>query len=390
MNVPKWRLVVPALLAAGIWSVGTATATLPTPAAAPALIPPAPALPVISSYVLMDFSSGQVLAEHNDRVHVAPASLTKLMTAYLTYQAVSGHTLSMTQPVTVTPTAWRTGGSRMFIEPGLPVNVNQLLNGLIVDSGNDAAVALSEAVAGSRTAFVTLMNAAAQQLNLQDTHYTNVNGLPDPDLYSSALDIARLSRALVRNYPQVLSISAKKFYTYNKIRQPTWNPVLFRDSTVDGLKTGLTDESGYCIDATAMRGGHRLIAVVLHGPSWRASTSAVEALLAYGAQFFSEHRYYGPDAAVTVIHNSALSPPLLPVGPGRVVSIATPRGEGPAVRVHWTLNTLTPTVHAGQVVGQMDFTLHGRVVRSVPLLALQEARPAGTLAALWHRLRFGL
>lgn len=389
MKLLTWRGVIPALLAAGIWSMQATAATLPaTPA--PALIPPPPTLPSVTSYVLMDFSSGQILAQSNDRMHMAPASLTKLMTAYLTYQAVAGHTLALNQPVTVTPTAWRTGGSRMFIEPGLPVNVEQLLNGLIVDSGNDAAVALAEAVAGSRTAFVTLMNTAAQHLGLQDTHYTNVNGLPDPSLYSSALDIAKLSRALIRNYPQIINISAQKFYTYNKIRQPTWNPVLFRDPTVDGLKTGLTDESGYCIDATAVRGGRRLIAVVLHGPSWSGSTRAVEALLAYGNQFFSEHRYYGPQVPVTILRNTALNPPLLPIGPGRFVSVATPRGEGRAVRVHWTLNRLTPQVQAGQVVGQMDFTLHGKILRSVPLLALHDARPAGTLAALWHRLRFAL
>lgn len=376
-------------LAAGLFNTGSATASVTVPAQA--LIPPAPTLPDVGSYVLMDFNSGQILAEKEDKAHFAPASLTKLMTAYLTYQAIAGHTLTLNQPVTVTPTAWRTGGSRMFIEPGIPVNVNQLLSGLIVDSGNDAAVALSQAVAGSRTSFVSLMNTAAQRLGLNDTHYTNVNGLPDPDLYSSARDVARLSRALVQNYPQVLAVSAQKYYTYNNIRQPTWNPVLFRDPTVDGLKTGLTDQSGYCIDATALRNGRRLIAVVLHGPSWKGSTSAVETLLAYGTQFFSEHRYYGPRASVATLHQANLTPPDVPVGPGRVITVALPKGQGGLVRAHWVLDqTPYPSLKAGQVVGQLVFTVQGKVVRSVPLLALGDAGPAGALASLWHRLRFAL
>ncbi|MDA8364083.1 MAG: D-alanyl-D-alanine carboxypeptidase [Gammaproteobacteria bacterium] len=353
------------------------------------LVPPPPPLPAIESYVLMDYDSGQVLAEKDDQAHAAPASLTKLMVAYLTYQAIQHHMLSINQVVPVSTTAWRTPGSRMFIQPGLAVNVDQLLHGLIIDSGNDAAVSLAQAVAGSRAAFVAMMNETARRLGLNDTRYVNVTGLPAPDLYTSALDVARLSRALIESYPQIINVSSEKYYRYNNIRQPTWNPVLFRDPTVDGLKTGLTDSSGYCIDATALRNGRRLIAVVMHGPSWKGSTSGVESLLDYGTRFFEDRTLYSNNEPVVTLTQIDLNPLHLPAGAGRAVTVTVPRGSG--LQVHWQVESgLQGAVRAGQVLGRLTFSASGQVLKSVPLVALKPARRVGIIGEWWNRLRLAV
>ncbi len=353
------------------------------------LVPPPPPLPSIGSYVLMDYASGQVLAQKNEMVHAAPASLTKLMVAYLTYQAIQHRMLSLSQVVPVSNAAWRTPGSRMFIQPGMAVDVSQLLHGLIIDSGNDAAVSLAQTVAGSRGAFVAMMNEAANRLGLDDTHYVNVTGLPAQGLYTSALDVARLSRDLIENYPQIIGISSQKYYTYNKIKQPTWNPVLFHDPTADGLKTGLTDSSGYCIDATAMRGGRRLIAVVMHGPSWKESTSGVESLLDYGQRFFEDRVVYRRNEPIVTLTRIDLKPLHLPAGTGHAVTVTVPRGT--ALQVHWQLSSnLTNGVRAGQILGDLTFSADGQVLKEVPLVALKPAQKVGILGKWWNRLRLAV
>ena len=238
--------------------------------------PEPPVLADMTAYVLMDTKTGAVLAEAAPNMQLAPpATGQKLMTAHIVYQALHDGSLKLDQNVTITPEAWHAGGSRMFLSPNTQVTVDQLLHGLIIDSGNDAAVALAEQVAGTQDAFVQIMNKDAATLGLTNTNYTNVDGLPDPALHTSAMDVALLSRAILQDEPEILNISKMQSYTYDNITQQSWNPVLFRDPTVDGLKTGLTDESGHCIDVTAVRNGVRLIAVVTGGPSWHASTAAI-------------------------------------------------------------------------------------------------------------------
>ena len=364
-------------------SAATPTPMLPTP--------PAPALPAIVSYTLMDYDTGQIIAAKSENLRRAPASLTKLMTAYLTYQAIQGGTLTAQENIPISNTAWKTGGSSMFVQPNVPANVDQLLHGLLIDSGNDAAVALAEAVGGSQSGFVTLMNDSALRLNLHNTHYSNVDGLPDNDLYTTALDVAKLSRAFIRQFPQVIQITREKSYTYNGITQRSWNPVLFRDPTVDGLKTGLTDASGYCIDATATRNGRRLIAVVLGGPSWAGSTNAVEALLDYGYRFFVNHPVYAAGEKVSEISRSDLSPMHIPVGVEQTVDITVPKGRFSSLqRVVEIAPHLQVPMKKGTVVGRLVFLLNGKTLKSVPVVTQTAVEKAGWITQIFHKIRNAL
>ncbi|MBU2759994.1 D-alanyl-D-alanine carboxypeptidase family protein [Acidithiobacillus sulfurivorans] len=368
----------------GLLFASTAFAVVPTPRLP---TPPAPALPSIVSYVLMDYDTGQIIAAKSENLRRAPASLTKLMTAYLTYQAIHNGTLNTNENIQISKTAWKTGGSSMFIQPGLAVNVDQLLHGLLIDSGNDAAVALAETVAGSQSGFVTLMNETAAQLGLHNTHYNNVDGLPDDNLYTTALDVARLSQTLIQQYPQVIQITQQKSYTYNKITQRSWNPVLFRDPSVDGLKTGLTDASGYCIDATAQRNGRRLIAVVMGGPNWSGSTNAVEALLDYGYRFFVNHPIYQSGQQVGKITRNEFSPMHIPVGVTQNVTVTVPKGHFSDLQRVVELNpNLQAPLKKGTVVGALVFRLDGKTLKTVPVVSMVSAEKAGWLSRMFHKI----
>ena len=374
------------LLAPVLWFAAvSAHAVTPTPQLP---IPPAPSLPNVASYVVLDYQTGQVIASKDPDLRRAPASLTKLMTAYLTYQAIAGGSLRLDESVPVTQTAWKTGGSRMFLQPQLPVTVDQLLHGLLIDSGNDAAVALAENVGGSQSAFVTLMNDAAARLQLYSTHYSNVDGLPDDNLYTTAADVSRLSRDLIQQYPQVLQITKLQSYTYNKITQRSWNPVLFRDPSVDGLKTGLTDASGHCIDATALRNGRRLIAVEMGAPSWSSGTDAIEALLNYGYRFYQNRELYPAGKQVGMASHTDWSPMQVPVKVAQAVVVTIPRNrEGDIqTRVLWDPKVQPPFAQ-GAVLGQLELSIDGKVLRNVPVIATERVRKASWLDRLWHRVR---
>jgi D-alanyl-D-alanine carboxypeptidase (penicillin-binding protein 5/6) len=223
---------------------------------------PAPAL-AARAWLLMDHATGQVLASREPDARVEPASLTKLMTAYLAFSALKSGAITLEQPVPVSEKAWRMEGSRMFIEPNKPVTVNELLHGMIVQSGNDACVALAELIAGSEEAFAHMMNREAKRLGMNNTNFTNSSGLPDEQLYTTAHDLSLLAAAIVRDFPDFYRLYSEKEYTFNKITQPNRNRLLWLDPTVDGLKTGHTKNAGYCLIASAQRGPRRLISVVL-------------------------------------------------------------------------------------------------------------------------------
>jgi D-alanyl-D-alanine carboxypeptidase (penicillin-binding protein 5/6) len=340
--------------------------------------PTPPVLPEMSSYVLMDARTGAIIAEADPNKQVAPASLTKLMTANIVYQAIKNGSLTMNQKVPVSVAAWHTGGSRMFISPGTNVTVDQLLHGLIIDSGNDAAVALAQAVAGTQGVFVQMMNRDAREMGLTDTHYTDVDGLPAPGLHTSALDVAKLSRVILQDEPQILNISKLPSYTYNHITQISWNPVLAVDPTVDGLKTGLTAESGHCIDATAVRGDMRLIAVVMGGPSWQASTAAIEALLDYGQKFFTDTAISTSGQQIATLKSPALNSGMVPVGVAKTLYVTLPSDgvSKVAYKIAYTAD-LKPGVTKGETLGTVTYTFDGRTLGSSPVIALTDS-PAAT------------
>jgi D-alanyl-D-alanine carboxypeptidase (penicillin-binding protein 5/6) len=262
-----------------------------TALSAHAQVPSAPALDA-TSYVLMDFHSGHVIAELDPDARVEPASITKLMTSYVVFRELGAGRLSLDDTVRISEKAWRTGGSRMFVEVDTEVSVADLLKGVIVQSGNDASVALAEHVGGSEEVFAQMMNAEAERLGLDNTRYVNATGLPDPDHYTTALDVARLARALIRDFPEYYDWYSQLEFSYNDITQQNRNLLLRRDPTVDGLKTGHTEAAGYCLATSAVRDGMRLISVVMGTASENARASASQALLNYGFRFFETFKLY--------------------------------------------------------------------------------------------------
>jgi D-alanyl-D-alanine carboxypeptidase (penicillin-binding protein 5/6) len=346
-----------------------------------------PTLPDETAYVLMDGATGAILAEAAPTLQVAPASLTKLMTAHITYQALHGGSLKPDQTVTVTPDAWHAGGSRMFIDTTSVVNVDQLLHGLLIESGNDAAMALAEQIAGSPAAFTQIMNTDAAKLGLTDTVYANPTGLPDPSMHTTALDVARLTRAILADEPEILNITKQQSYTWDNITQASWNPVLAHDPTVDGLKTGLTNESGHCIDATAIRGGNRLIAVVMGGPTWHASTAAIESLLDYGEKFFTEAHLATAGQPIATLASPELDTGSVAVSvPHDIIVSAPTDGEKKiAVSIAYTAD-LSNGAKKGEVLGNATWTLAGKTVATSPLTALADAPPASFMTKLTRKM----
>ena len=338
---------------------------------------PAPALDA-KAWIVVDVTSGQILTQSNPDAQVPPASLTKLMTFYLAANAVDENRLPLDQQVTVSERAWRTGGSRMFIQPRLPVTVDQLFQGLIVDSGNDSAVALAEAVAGSVDAFVTLMNQEAQKLGMRNTHFDNVDGLPDPQHLTTARDLAILSAHIVNDHAALYHYFKQRDFTYNNIKQPNRNSLLWADPSVDGMKTGFTDAAGYCMIATAQRGDRRILTVVLGTPSVTARSQDSLQLLNWGFQNFDDVKLYGanqPGMDVRVWEGQSEN---VRLGPPKPVWLTVPRGKTGDIKpvAHYPDPLIAPLAK-GQQVGTLDLTLDGKVVRTEPLVAQAAVERAG-------------
>ena len=254
-------------------------------------IPPAPTI-AASAYFLEDFHTGKVLAENNADAKLAPASLTKIMTTYVVFRELSNGHLHLDDTVTISEKAWKTSGSRMFLELGNQVKIQDLLHGVIIQSGNDASVALAEHVAGDEATFAEMMNQHAARLGMTNSHFKNSDGLPTPDHYTSARDLATLTTALIKEFPEYYRWFSQKQFTYNKITQQNRNKLLSRDDSVDGVKTGFTDDAGYCLVASAIRGDMRLISVVMGTKSAVARANENQTLLNYGFRFYESHRLY--------------------------------------------------------------------------------------------------
>ena len=368
------------LLLAAVFEASAVAVPLPA-------IPDAPNVDA-RNYVLIDPASGQVLAARAADQKVPPASLTKLMTTYLTFQAVARGSLKLDQIVPVSVAAWKAGGSTMFLQPNLPATVEQVIQGMVVVSGNDAAVALAETIAGNTDSFVQMMNATARQLGMTNTHFDNVDGLPTPTHKVSARDIGILTEAIIRQYPQYLHYFSEKTFTYNHVTQNNWNPLVFSDPTVTGMKTGHTDEAGYCLDATAVRKGRHLIAVVLGSSSRMGSAHAAEALLDYGYHFFETRRAYSAGQIISTVRNNQASPAQVSIGTASDVWVTMPIGRYAQLKSSVNLPAQMPLpLKRGQQVGTLILSEGGKEVARTPLVAMTSVEKAGWFGHLWNVVR---
>jgi D-alanyl-D-alanine carboxypeptidase (penicillin-binding protein 5/6) len=349
----------------------------------PSLIPSPPNL-AASGYVLMDYHSGQIIAQSNAGQRLEPASLTKMMTAYTVFNELRAGHISLSDQVRVSEKAWRMTGSRMFIEAGSSVSVEELLKGMIIQSGNDASVALAEHVAGSEDAFVTLMNVHAKRLGLEHTNFTNSTGLPDPDLYTTPIDMAKLASALIHEFPEYYPWYSERSYTFNNIRQSNRNLLLFRDDSVDGLKTGHTSAAGYCLVASAQRNEMRLISVIMGTGSERARAQESEKLLNYGFRFFETHRLYAAREPLSQMRIWKAEIEQLPLGLGEELFVTVPRGQYGDLKASMRVDqTITAPISQQQALGAVEIRLGNELLAERPLIALQDVAKGG----LWQQLK---
>ncbi|MBD7976009.1 D-alanyl-D-alanine carboxypeptidase family protein [Serpens gallinarum] len=349
---------------------------------------PAPPQLAAKSYVLMDAASGKVLVDNNGDERLPPASLTKLMTAYIATLEINRGQISEQDLVTVSEKAWRTGGSRMFIQVGSQVTVDDLLHGVIIQSGNDASVALAEHIAGSEESFAEMMNQSATRLGLQNTHFRNATGLPDPEHYSSAHDMAKLARAIIYQDPEHYAVYAQKEFLWNNIKQPNRNLLLWRDKSVDGLKTGHTDEAGYCLVASAVRDGQRLISVVFGTSSEEARSAETQKLLTYGFRFFETETFYkrGDELAKAKIWKGEQGE--VKAGLAEDLTLTVPRGQGKNLKASMSLDpTLVAPIEQGQVIGVVEVRNGEELVHSADLIAMQSVAEGGIFRQLWDSIR---
>jgi serine-type D-Ala-D-Ala carboxypeptidase (penicillin-binding protein 5/6) len=383
-GAPLTLLVAATLSAAGIGYAPVASAQVPPPAVA------------ARSWVLVDATSNQVLASGNADERVEPASLTKLMTAYLVFEALHTKKISMDQVVTpsVAVRRVRNDESRMFIEAEKPVTVHDLVYGMIVQSGNDAAIALAELVGGTEAHFVDMMNAEANKLGMKNTHYADVNGMPDPQHYTTAADLGTLSTHLIRDYPEYYSIFSVKDFTYNKIKQPNRNRLLWLDPTVDGLKTGHTAAAGYCLIASAKRplpgvpdASRRLVTVVMGEQKEHERVQDSMKMLNYGYSAYDTVRLLKANQALQTARVYKGAADSVPVGVKSDQYITVPRGVGDKAKPQVTLNsTLIAPIADGQAVGTVQVTADGKTLAQVPVVALKPVPQAGIAGRVWDSL----
>ena len=354
---------------------------------------PAPTI-AAKSYMLLDATSGQVLAAHDPDARIEPASLVKIMTAYLAFNAVKEKRLDLQQMIQVSEHAWKVDkdSSKMFIEPRVPVSVNDLLHGLIVQSGNDAAVALAEAVAGTEPSFVALMNREAERMGLKSTRFANAHGLPHPENYSTARDLAKLAQHMINDHPELYKIYSVKSFTYNKITQSNRNRLLWLDPTVDGLKTGYTSSAGYCLISTARRpnGNHdrRLVSVVLGTDSDRIRAQESQKLLNWGFLNFDTVRLYAKGEAVATPDVWKGTKNQVKLGFNEDVFVTVPKGTADKLKpVLERKDPLVAPIAQNSRVGTLKIMADGRVVAELPVLSLEQVSEAGMFGRAWDAVR---
>jgi D-alanyl-D-alanine carboxypeptidase (penicillin-binding protein 5/6) len=373
--------------------IAAVAASLLTITCAFAQVVPAPTI-AAKSWLLLDVTSNQVLGSQDPTMRIEPASLVKIMTAYLAFAAIRDKKLDANQMINVSVRAWKVdpSSSKMFIDPATPVKVNDLLYGLMVQSGNDAAVALAEAVAGSEDTFVVLMNREAERMGLKGTHFANAHGLPSPENYSTAQDLSVLAQRLIADYPDGYKIYSTKQYTYNKITQPNRNRLLWLDPSVDGMKTGHTSSAGYSLISSAKRpngtGERRLISVVLGTTSDAVRSQESQKLLNWGFQNFDTVKLYNKDRAVATPEIWKGTQNSVKIGFTHDVFVTVPKGVGEKLKpVLERKDPLVAPVQQNSVVGTLKMVADGKVITELPVLALEQVSQASVFGRAWDSLR---
>ncbi len=353
-----------------------------------AQIAPPPNL-AVKAYLLKDFNSGHVIAIQNGNMRIEPASLTKIMTAYLSFKALKNKHLQLTQTLPVSEIAWKVEGSKMFIEPNKPVTVDELLHGMIIQSGNDASIALAEGIASTEAQFADMMNKEAQRLGMKNTHYMNATGLPDAQHYTTAEDLSILATALIRDFPEEYKrLYSVKEYTYNNIKQPNRNRLLWLDPFVDGMKTGHTESAGYCLISSAKRDTTRRISVVLGAPTDAARATESQKLLNYGFQFFDSTLVYKQGQAISQLKVWKGSENQLASTVASDLYLTLPKGEYANVKaVVSSTQPLIAPIKKGQVIGNVKFTLNGKTIDERALVAAKSIDAAGILGRAWDSIK---
>lgn len=340
---------------------------------------PAPPAIKADTYLIMDFDSGRVLGAQNADTRIHPASLTKIMTSYVIAEALAERHITLDDQVVISEKAWRMPGSKMFIEVNKQVPVRDLINGVIIESGNDSSVALAEHVAGDESVFAQLMNEHAARLGLKDTHFINATGLPDPEHYTTAHDLAVLAAALIRDHPEIYAVHAHKEFTFNEITQTNRNRLLWLDDTVDGVKTGHTEEAGYCLVASALRNGMRLITVVTGMDSDNSRTSATKALLEYGFRFYETRKLYSANETLVAARIWKAESENIDLGLKKDLYVTATRGKFESLNKVFELpDRIIAPVAEGSEQGRFKLMLAGKEILSTPLFALRAA-PEGSV-----------
>jgi len=354
--------------------------------AAPAILPAPPQL-AAEGYLLIDAATGTSLVEFNADQRLPPASLTKIMTSYVAEKEIERGTITLDDEVDVSVKAWRMEGSRMFIQEGTKVRLADILRGIIIQSGNDASVALAEHVAGSEEAFADVMNQYAQQLGMKDTHFVNATGLPDENHYTTASDLSRLTVALINEFPEHYKIYSEKYFTYSDIRQPNRNRLLMRDSSVDGVKTGHTEAAGFCLVASAVRGDMRLVSVVMGASSEEGRAAESQKLLTYGFRYFETARLYRADEALRQVRVWGGQHGSVKLGLTADVVMTIPKGVRDELQAQIQIQKeIHAPIEKGDELGSLTVSLPDKDDISVPLTALNGVQEAGLLARIWDSI----
>lgn len=362
---------------------------VPTQPQAPQVTPSTPNLDA-KGFILMDPYSGKVLAEKNADMRMAPASLTKLMTMYVISHALKNGTIHLDDKVRISAKAWQTGGSRMFVKVNDEVPVRDLLHGIVVASGNDASVAMAEHLAGTEEAFAAMMNAEAKVLGMKNSHFVDSNGLPDPGHYSTPRDLAILASAIIKNFPEDYRLYSEKWFSYNGIRQPNRNRLLWRYQYADGLKTGHTNDAGYCLVASALKDGTRLVSVIMGSPNDGARTEDSMRLLTYGFRFFETHKLYNAwtplaQARVWRGENKEIKLGLL-----EDLIVTMPAGQYKNIQAKIQVNdALKAPITKGAAYGTLSIVLNNQLLASKPLVALSDDRKGGLWRSFSDTVNFG-